>query len=87
MARVSLVSSILLLLCCAAAAATFDDSNPIRLASDGLRDFEAQVIQIIGHTHHALSFARFAHRWVPALSRSPTIKFTCLSKSSWFFAL
>jgi len=65
MARVSLVSSILLLLCCAAAAAaasTFEDSNPIRLASDGLRDFEAQVIQVIGHTHHALSFARFAHR-------------------------
>ncbi|XP_059433136.1 pro-cathepsin H-like [Corylus avellana] len=66
MARVSLVSLILLLLYCAAAAAaasTFEDSNPIRLASDGLRDIEAQVIQVIGHTHHALSFARFAHRY------------------------
>ncbi|KAE7998440.1 hypothetical protein FH972_002985 [Carpinus fangiana] len=65
MARVRLVSSILLLLCCAAAvaASTFEDSNPIRLASDGLRDFEAQVIQVIGHTRHALSFARFAHRY------------------------
>ncbi|XP_041004830.1 thiol protease aleurain-like [Juglans microcarpa x Juglans regia] len=63
MACVSLVSSILLLLFCAAAGSTFDDSNPIRLASDGLRDLEAQVIQVIGHTKHAFSFARFAHRY------------------------
>ncbi|KAG2717943.1 hypothetical protein I3760_03G198100 [Carya illinoinensis] len=63
MACVSLVSSILLLLFCAAAGSTFDDSNPIRLASDGLRDLEAQVIQVVGHTKHALSFARFAHRY------------------------
>lgn len=65
MACLSLVSSILLLLFCAAAGSTFDDSNPIRLASDGLRDLEAQVIQVIGHTKHAFSFARFAHRCEP----------------------
>ncbi|XP_065626399.1 pro-cathepsin H [Quercus suber] len=61
MGRVSLVvSSILLVLCCAAAGSTFDDSNPIRLVSD---DFESRLIQLIGHTRHALSFARFAHRY------------------------
>ncbi|KAL5768511.1 hypothetical protein ACOSP7_015057 [Xanthoceras sorbifolium] len=64
MARLTLVSFTILLLCCAcaAAASTFDDSNPIRLVSEGLRDFEASVLQVIGHTRHALSFARFAHR-------------------------
>ncbi|KAF3443622.1 hypothetical protein FNV43_RR13312 [Rhamnella rubrinervis] len=34
-----------------------------RLVSDGLRDFESQVLQVIGNTRHALSFARFAHRY------------------------
>lgn len=64
MARLTLISSILLLLCCSASAgSSFDDSNPIRLVSDGLRDFESSVLQIIGHTRHALSFARFAHRY------------------------
>ncbi|OAY27043.1 thiol protease aleurain-like [Manihot esculenta] len=63
MARVTLVSSILLLLfCIAAAGSAFDDSNPIRLVSDRLRDFEASVVKVIGHTRRALSFARFAHR-------------------------
>ncbi|KAB1214953.1 Cysteine proteinase 2 [Morella rubra] len=63
MARVSLVASILLLLCCAAAASTFEDSNPIHLVSDGLREFDAQVLQVIGKSCHARSFARFAHRY------------------------
>ncbi|XP_024033301.1 thiol protease aleurain isoform X1 [Citrus clementina] len=61
-----LVSSIILLLCCAAAASasSFDDSNPIRLvSSDGLRDFETSVLQVIGQARHALSFARFARRY------------------------
>ncbi|KAL9441957.1 hypothetical protein AB3S75_020459 [Citrus x aurantiifolia] len=61
-----LVSSIILLVCCAAAASasSFDDSNPIRLvSSDGLRDFETSVLQVIGQARHALSFARFAHRY------------------------
>ncbi|KAJ9183741.1 hypothetical protein P3X46_007553 [Hevea brasiliensis] len=62
--RVAFVSSILLLLfCVAAAGSTFDDSNPIRLVSDRLRDFEASVVKVIGHTRRALSFARFAHRY------------------------
>lgn len=63
MAGVPLVSSIILLLCCAAAGSSFDESNPIRLVSDGLRDFEASVLQVIGHARHSLSFARFAHRY------------------------
>ncbi|KAK2645225.1 hypothetical protein Ddye_020420 [Dipteronia dyeriana] len=65
MARLTPVSLTILLLCCvcAAAASTFDDSNPIRLVSDGLRDFEASLLQVVGHTRHSLSFARFAHRY------------------------
>lgn len=66
MARpVQLVSSFILLLCCAAAASasSFDDSNPIRLvSSDGLRDFETSVLQVIGQARHALSFARFSRK-------------------------
>ncbi|GAV72806.1 Peptidase_C1 domain-containing protein/Inhibitor_I29 domain-containing protein [Cephalotus follicularis] len=66
MARFTFVSSILLLvLCCAAAGSTFQDSdsNPIRMVSDGLRDLESSVLRVIGHTRHAFSFARFAHRY------------------------
>ncbi|KAJ7955989.1 Cysteine Protease [Quillaja saponaria] len=62
MARLSLVCCVFLLLSYVASGSSFDNSNPIRLVSDGLRDFEAQVIQVIGHTRHAFSFARFAHR-------------------------
>jgi cathepsin H len=54
---------IFFLVSCAAAASSFEDSNPIRLVSDGLRDFESQVLQVVGNTRHALSFARFAHRY------------------------
>ncbi|KAI4344609.1 hypothetical protein L6164_011815 [Bauhinia variegata] len=62
MARSAVVSFTLLLLCCAAAGSSFDDANPIKMVSDGLRDLEAQVLQVVGQTRHALSFARFAHR-------------------------
>ncbi|XP_061361542.1 pro-cathepsin H-like isoform X1 [Gastrolobium bilobum] len=58
--------SLLLLLFFAAAAAagsSFDDSNPIRQVTDGLLDLEAQVLQVIGQSRHALSFARFAHKY------------------------
>ena len=58
-------SLLLLLFFCAAAAggSSFDESNPIRLVSDGLRDFEEQVQQVIGESRHALSFSRFARRF------------------------
>ncbi|OMO67169.1 hypothetical protein CCACVL1_20727 [Corchorus capsularis] len=65
MARLTLVSSIILLLCCAAAAAaatTFEDSNPIRMVPDGLREFQSSVLSVLGETRHALSFARFAYK-------------------------
>ena len=42
----------------AVAGSSFDDANPIRLASD----LESQVLDVIGQSHHALSFARFACR-------------------------
>ncbi|KAK9131412.1 hypothetical protein Sjap_011899 [Stephania japonica] len=41
----------------------FDDDNPIRLVSDGFRDLEASVREIVGDTRHALAFARFANRY------------------------
>ncbi|KAK7363308.1 hypothetical protein VNO77_05444 [Canavalia gladiata] len=57
MARLSLL---ILFFCVAtAAASTFDDSNPIRLVSD----LDSQVLQVIGQSRHALSFARFALRY------------------------
>ncbi|TYH93116.1 hypothetical protein ES332_A13G230300v1 [Gossypium tomentosum] len=62
MARLTLVSSIILMLCCFAAASTFEDSNPIRMVSDGLRGYESSVLRVIGHTRHAISFARFAYK-------------------------
>ncbi|PON48512.1 Cyseine protease [Trema orientale] len=67
MARLSFAPSVLLLLVVAVAVAaegsSFDDSNPIRMVSGGLRDFESQVLQVVGYTRHALSFARFANRY------------------------
>ncbi|XP_044464099.1 thiol protease aleurain-like [Mangifera indica] len=63
MARITLVSCLILLLCCVATGSSFDGFNPIRLVSDGLFDLEASILQVIGHSHRALSFARFAHRY------------------------
>ncbi|KAM7513531.1 hypothetical protein LguiA_003114 [Lonicera macranthoides] len=43
---------------------TFSDANPIKqVVSDGLREFESSVLKVLGNTRHALSFARFAHRY------------------------
>ncbi|XP_021902038.1 thiol protease aleurain-like [Carica papaya] len=63
MTRRALVCSILVVLCCAAAGSSFDESNPIRLVSDRLQELDSSFLQVIGHTRHALSFARFAHRY------------------------
>lgn len=46
------------------AASSFDESNPIRLASEGLRELQDQFVQVLGHVCHVHSFARFAFRWV-----------------------
>ncbi|KAL4332290.1 hypothetical protein GQ457_07G045660 [Hibiscus cannabinus] len=65
MARLTLLSPILFLLCfvvAAAAASTFEKSNPIQMVSEGLRGFESSVLRVIGHTRHAISFARFAYK-------------------------
>ncbi|EEF46275.1 thiol protease aleurain-like [Ricinus communis] len=60
---VSLISSVLLLLfCVAVSGSNFDESNPIRLVSDRLRDFEASVTKVVGHSRRALSFSRFVYR-------------------------
>ncbi|CAH9145546.1 unnamed protein product [Cuscuta epithymum] len=43
---------------------TFSDDNPIRqVVLDGLHELESPIVSIIGSTRHALSFARFAHRY------------------------
>lgn len=62
MGRLTLGSSIILVLCYAAAASTFEDSNPIQMVSDGLRGFESSVLRVLGHSRHAISFARFAYK-------------------------
>jgi len=43
----------------AAAGLSFHDSNPIRMVSD----MEEQLLQVIGESRHAVSFARFANRY------------------------
>ncbi|XP_057967619.1 thiol protease aleurain-like [Malania oleifera] len=73
---------VILLSCIAAAAAhggsdgnrDFAEENPIRLASDGLRDFETSVLQVVGQTRHALSFARFARRYGKRYESVPEIQ-------------
>lgn len=61
-----ILSSAILLVLVAAAATTeeigFDNSNPIRMVSDSLREIEETVVEILGHSRHVHSFSRFAHR-------------------------
>ncbi|KAI8565335.1 hypothetical protein RHMOL_Rhmol03G0251100 [Rhododendron molle] len=65
MARSPLCLSLLLLLAVAVAgASTFDEENPIRtVVSNVLREFETSVVNVVGYSRQALSFARFAHRY------------------------
>ncbi|OAY54006.1 thiol protease aleurain-like [Manihot esculenta] len=73
--RVIFISSLLFLLFSAVAAGlTFDDSNPIKLVSDSLHGFEASVVKVIGDTRHALSFARFAHRYGKSYENEKELK-------------
>ncbi|XP_043705949.1 pro-cathepsin H-like isoform X2 [Telopea speciosissima] len=56
----------LVLVCCSAAVyagSAFEDENPIRLVSDGFKDFQSSLLRIVGDTRHAISFARFAWRY------------------------
>ncbi|VVB16703.1 unnamed protein product [Arabis nemorensis] len=62
----TILSSVVLVILIAASSATdigSDESNPIRMVSDRLRELEESVVQILGQSRHALSFARFAHRY------------------------
>uniref|UniRef100_A0A7N0UW85 Cysteine protease n=1 Tax=Kalanchoe fedtschenkoi TaxID=63787 RepID=A0A7N0UW85_KALFE len=70
------VLSALLLICCASLAvgSTFDDSNPIRLVSDRLSDLESSIVQVVGNTRRALTFARFAHKYGKRYETAEEIK-------------
>ncbi|KAF7149320.1 hypothetical protein RHSIM_Rhsim03G0227400 [Rhododendron simsii] len=60
----SLSLSLLLLAVAVAGASTFDEENPIRtVVSNVLREFETSVVNVVGYSRQALSFARFAHRY------------------------
>ncbi|KAL3744659.1 hypothetical protein ACJRO7_013860 [Eucalyptus globulus] len=79
MARARLLCSAVLLLLVAvavsAAASSFEESNPIRLFPDGgLRDLESSIVQIVGRTRHAFSFARFANRYGKRYETAEEIK-------------
>ncbi|CAI9100724.1 OLC1v1037885C2 [Oldenlandia corymbosa var. corymbosa] len=53
----------------------FAQENPIRqVVSDGLRELETSVLQAVGNTGHALSFARFAHRYGKSYATVDEIK-------------
>ncbi|WP_411026165.1 hypothetical protein, partial [Salmonella sp. s58078] len=64
MATKSLSVLLHLLIACAAAgvssASTFSDDNPIRTV---VSEIESSVVDVLGRSRHALSFARFAHRY------------------------
>ncbi|XP_027065768.2 vanillin synthase [Coffea arabica] len=78
--RVVLFAVVAVLVACAAgaeegSAATFYSENPIRqVVTDGLRELETSVLQAIGNTRHALSFARFAHRYAKRYETVEEIK-------------
>ncbi|KAL2501428.1 Thiol protease aleurain-like [Forsythia ovata] len=70
MARTVLLLIGVLIACCVAGAtitaggsSTFADDNPIRQVVDGLHDLQTSILQIVGNSRRALSFARFAHRY------------------------
>ncbi|KAJ0266657.1 hypothetical protein HA466_0006190 [Hirschfeldia incana] len=62
----TILPSVLLLILIAASTAEsigFNESNPIRMVPDGLREVEQSFVQILGHSRHVISFARFAHKF------------------------
>ncbi|CAN8255023.1 unnamed protein product [Cochlearia groenlandica] len=65
--KLVLSSAILFILVAAAATAAeeigFDESNPIKMVSDSLREVEETVVEILGKSRHVHSFSRFAHRY------------------------
>ncbi|MFS7982773.1 putative cathepsin H [Helianthus anomalus] len=69
MGQVSVIVALIVVACAVGVSASgigsiFADENPIRqVVSDGLRELETAVLQVIGQTPHALTFARFAHRY------------------------
>ncbi|KAI7742397.1 hypothetical protein M8C21_018598 [Ambrosia artemisiifolia] len=79
MERVSVIA-VVMVACAVGVGATgigsaFLEENPIRqVVSDGLREIETSVLQALGQTRHALTFARFAHRYGKRYQTSDEIK-------------
>ncbi|CAM8972020.1 unnamed protein product [Rhodiola kirilowii] len=68
--------SALLLVCYSSLAtgSTFDESNPIRLVSDRLSEIESSIVEVVGNTRRALTFARFAHKYGKRYETAEEIK-------------
>ncbi|CAM8977540.1 unnamed protein product [Rhodiola kirilowii] len=68
--------SALLLVCYSSLAtgSTFDESNPIRLVSDRLSEIESSIVEVVGNTRRALTFARFAHKYGKRYETTEEIK-------------
>lgn len=66
MARPSIFVCVVLAVIASAAAGsnTFSDDNPIRqVVLDGVHELDSSILSVIGSARHAISFARFAHRY------------------------
>lgn len=61
--RVSIVFVLCSLAAVARAGSLFEEENPIRTVTDGIRDLESAILRSLGDTRHAISFARFARRY------------------------
>ncbi|CAF1698323.1 hypothetical protein HID58_051109 [Brassica napus] len=51
-----------------------DDSPRIRMVPDRLREIEESFVQILGKSHHVLSFARFTHQYGKMYQHAEEIK-------------
>ncbi|CAH2063996.1 unnamed protein product [Thlaspi arvense] len=63
-----ILSSAIMLVLAAAATATaeeigYNDTKPIGIVSDSLREVHETFVKVIGQSRHVLSFSRFAHRY------------------------
>lgn len=63
------------------------EDNPIRQVVDGLHELESSVVEIVGNSRRALSFARFAHRFIISSFLSYVSFLSRLALISYLFIL